>query len=364
MPRKGKRVTIMRGCYKDSGGIEVRVTVGGTTYYGPRLPLDSTRAELKKAVADLRALGHTETPPALHGTLRKHAQLYIKSIKHLASWDDREDHLNAWCEDYGDVQRHRITEQDVVAMREKWRLQGLSPRTIQHRCDTLRNLFHRLDGRKAKTPCDGIPALKMPKTIIRRVSDDLILTVDRNLQARERDVTKQFQGAKTRARFRVFVSTGKRPCEIMRAERGDVNIAARVWVPRDAKGGFCPGVYLNDDQLEAWKLFIAADAWGSYNHGNFGRVIRKAGWPADIRPYQARHTMWITARERGVPLDVVADGAGHKDGRLTKRFYTGILNGPLQAMSETMDGRFQGWPVVPKTGSRKNSSARRRKSQG
>lgn len=353
----------MQGCYKDSGGIEVRVTVGGTAYYD-RLPADATRAEMKKAVADLRAEGHTETPPALHGTLRKHARLYINGIKHLATWDDREDHLNAWCENYGDVQRHRITEQDVVAMREKWRLDGLAPKTIQHRCDTLRNLYHRLDGRKAKTPCDGIPALKGPRTIIERVSDELILAVDQKLQARERDPELQFQGAKTRARFRVFVATGKRPCEIMRAQKNDVNLQARVWVPRDAKGGFCPGVYLNDDQLEAWKLFIAADAWGSYNHGNFARVIRNAGWPLDVRPYQARHTMWITASERGVPLDVISDGAGHKDGRTTKLFYMGILNGPLQAMSETMDGRFQGWPVVPKAGSAKKAPARRGKRQG
>lgn len=363
MPRTGARTTLIRNCYLDSGGIEVRVSVGGTAYYD-RLPTDATRAEMKKAVADLRAEGHKETPPAKHGTLRKHARLYIQNVKHLATWDDREDHLNAWCLLYGDLQRHRLTEQHVLDARDIWKVEGLAPKTIQHRCDTLRNLFHRMDGRKAPTPCDEIPALKGPKTIIERVSDALILSVDATLQARERDPELQFSGAKTRARFRVFVSTGKRPCEIMRAKPADVNLQARVWVPRDAKGGFCPGVYLNDDQLEAWKLFIAADAWGPYNHGNFGRVIRNAGWPAEVRPYQARHTMWITARERGVPLEDVADGAGHKDSRLTKRVYTGILNGPLQVMSETMDGRFQRWPVVPKSGSAKTALPRRGKRAG
>lgn len=303
-------------------------------------------------------------PPAKHGTLRKHARIYIDNIKHLATWDDREDHLHAWCEEYGDLQRHRLTEQHVLDARATWKREGLAPKTIQNRCDTLRNLFHRLDGRKAPTPCDELPALKSPKTIIERVTDELILAVDAKLQERERDPALQFHGPKTRARFRVFVSTGKRPCEIMRAKPADVNLVARVWVPRDAKGGFCPGVYLNDDQLDAWTLFIAAKAWGAYNHGNFGRVIRKAGWPAHVRPYQARHTMWITARERGVPLDVVADGAGHTDMRLTKRFYTGILNGPLQAMSETMNGRFQRWPVVPKSGTATNTPVRKRKRTG
>jgi integrase len=313
------------------------------------MPSDSTLDELKAERAALENRGRTETPRAAQGTLRAVAPSYLKKVEHLASADDCEDHLNAWCERLGDVQLHRIAEQDVLDARAAWLKSGLSPKTINNRVGTLRNLFHRLNGRKAPTPCDDIAELKTAKTIIQRVSDAVILKVDRALQAREKDPTKTFDGAKTRARFRVFVSTGKRPCEIMRAQPGDVDLKARVWVPRDAKGGHTPGVYLNDDQLAAWKLFVKADAWGNYNHGNFGRVIRNAGWPKDVRPYQARHTMWITARERGVPLDVIADGAGHKgDGTLTKRFYTGILNGPLQAMSERMDGRFKEWTAEPR----------------
>lgn len=171
--------------------------------------------------------------------------------------------------------------------------------------------------------------------------------VDAKLQARERDPTKQFDGAKTRARFRVFVATGKRPCEIMRAKPEDVDLERRVWISRDAKGGFSHGVYLNDDMRAAWQLFIEANAWGAFNHGNFGRVLRKAGWPTGIRPYQARHTTWMTAADRGVPIQAIADGAGHRDIRLTKRAYLGVLNGPLQRMSEMLEGRFKGWPVVP-----------------
>lgn len=360
MPRKGKRRTIARGIYQDSGGYEVRVVVGGETYQD-RMPLDSTMEELKKKRAELETQGRTETPRAQRGTLRADAKRYLALVTHLASCDDREDHLNAWCTLYGDVYRHRIKEADLLAARERWRAEGLSPKTINHRCDTLRNLYHRLDGRRAATPYDDVSALALPKTIIQRVSNTLILAVDKKLQERERDPTKQFDGAKTRARFRVFVSTGKRPCEIMRAQPGDVNLEQRVWVPRDAKGGFCPGVYLNADQLAAWKLFAKAKAWGHYNHGNFGRVIRSAGWPKDVRPYQARHTTWITASERGVPLNVVADGAGHTDMRLTKKFYTGILNGPLQAMSERLDGRFKRWPVVPKSAPLKSARQDKRK---
>jgi len=346
MPRKGKRRTITTGIYQDSGGYEVRVVVGGVPY-GDRMPKDSTLDELKKKRAQLEAQGRTETPRSERGTLAADKPRYLKLIKHLESWKDRDAHLKAWVALYGATPRHRITSQDVLAARVRWLglKTPLSPKTINHRCDTLRNLYRRLDGKGAPTPCDDVDHLPVPKTPIQRVSDALILAVDAKLQEGERKHT--LRDAKTRARFRVLVSTGKRPCELMRAEPGDVNLEVRVWVIRDAKGGFSPGAYLNDDQLAAWQLFIDANAWGEYNHGNFSRVIRTAGWPPGVRAYNARHTTWITARERGIPLEDVADGAGHKDTRLTKRFYTGILNGPLQAMSERLDGRFSGWPVVP-----------------
>lgn len=350
MPRKGKRQTIAKGIYRDGkdGPYEVRVIVGGEAY-SERMPADSTLAELKTKRAQLESTGRTETPRATKGTLRAGVTAYTPLIIHLSkvTQADRKRHLAAWCEYFGNIQRHRLTDADVLAFRAELKARGLANKTINDHVGTLRNLYHRLDGKRKPTPCDDIDPLPVAKTPIERVSDALILAVDQQLQARERDRSKTFDGAKTRARFRVFVSTGKRPCEIMRAQPSDVNIAARVWVPRDAKGGFCPGVYLNDDQLEAWKLFIEADAWGKYNHGSFARTIRKAGWPDNVRPYQARHTTWITASELGVDLGDIAAGAGHTDLRMTRRMYVPVLNSRLQRMSEALDGRFQGWPVVP-----------------
>ena len=351
MPRNGKRRTISRGVYQDSGGYEVRVVVGGVPYLA-RMPRDSTLEELKRRRAALEAAGRTETPRAARGTLRADAMRYLDLVRHLVSWKDRRGHLDAWIAAVGDVPRHRLTETDVLAVRDQWRAQRtptLAPKTINHRLDTLRHLYHRLDGKRAPTPCDDVPHLAIAKTIIERVSDACILAVDRELQRRER--LGYFRDAKTRARFRVFVSTGKRPCEIMRARPSDVNLTARVWVPRDAKGGFCAGVYLNEDQRAAWRFFIEQDAWGPYNHGNFGRTIRAAGWPADVRPYQARHSTWIAASEAGIDLADIAAGAGHTDARMTRRMYVPVLNSRLQRLGEALEGRFQGWPVVPSSGS-------------
>lgn len=348
MPRKGKRRTITKGIYQDSGGYEVRVTVGGVSYPA-RMPKDSTLDELKRKRAQLEAQGRTESPRAERGTLAADAPRYLKLIKHLESWKDREAHLKAWIALFGSVARHRIAGADVLAARVTWlsSLKPAAPKTINHRVDTLRNLYRTLDGKRAPTPCDEIEPLHVPRTPIQRIPESLILTVDQNLQAMEAKRTGPPWDAKTRARFRVFVSTGKRPCEIMRARPADVDLEQRVWVPRDAKGGFCPGVYLNDDHLAAWRLFIVEKAWGRYSTGAFARTLRSAGWPAGVRPYQARHTTWITASERGIDLEDISVGAGHKDPRMTRRVYVPVLNSRLQRLGEALEGRFRGWNVVP-----------------
>lgn len=112
MPRIGKRRTVTKGVYGDSGGYEVRVTVGGTSYTA-RMPKDSTLDELKKKRAQLETQGRTDTPRAERGTLASDAPRYIRLIKHLESWKDREAHLKAWIACVGPVARHRITAADV-----------------------------------------------------------------------------------------------------------------------------------------------------------------------------------------------------------------------------------------------------------
>lgn len=349
MPRKGKRRTVGRGLYLDSGGYEVRVTIAGSSY-SARMPIDSTPDELKKKRAQLEAQGRTETPRLARGTLAADVPRYVKLISHLESWKDRATHLKAWVALYGDVLRHRLRASDILTARAVWLAERkpLSPKTINHRVDTLRNLYRTLDGKRAWSPCDDVSPLPVSKTPIQRISDDLILRVDRALQQNETDGRHSvLKTGKTRARFRVFVSTGKRPCEIMRAQPGDVDLQNRVWVPRDAKGGFCPGVYLNDDQLAAWRLFFETNAWGHYSTSAFVRTLRSAGWPVGVRPYQARHTTWITASERGIDLEDISIGAGHTDPRTTRRAYVPVLNSRLQRLGEALDGRFQRWPVVP-----------------
>lgn len=357
MPRKGKRTRLSRGIYADSGGIELKFASGGVTYYG-RLPLDSTSQERKDARDALIAKGKTETPRAARGTLRADTPKYLKLIAALVSARNRKAHLRHWCDRIGDLPRHRITRRHVLEAQAAWQAEKVAPRTINHRVETLRHLFHLLDGRREKTPCDDVSPLPIAKTPIQHIDAATILKVDAELQRLENG---KWYSAQTRARFRVLVSTGRRPSEIMRAEKGDVDLKRRVWLVRDGKGGWSPGIYLNDDMLAAWTLFAEADAWGNYSTGAFAVTIRKCGWPEGVRPYNARHSTWIEASERGADLADIAAGAGHTDTRMTRRHYVPVLNSRMQKLGELLEGRFSGFPVVPDRGTVKSTTKQARK---
>jgi hypothetical protein len=97
-----------------------------------------------------------------------------------------------------------------------------------------------------------------------------------------------------------------RPAEVKRAEPGDVDLDRRVWMMRTAKGGAMRAIVVNDEMLTAWKVFIAAGAWESFDTSDHDKRPYAAGWPKDVRPYQARRFMPLELGERGIDLADVA----------------------------------------------------------
>lgn len=347
MPRKAKRRTLAKGVYFDGASLELRVTIGGTIIT-KRLPGDTPVAEAIAVRKRLVARAHTEHPQPARHTLAADIPRYLRLQTHLVSYTSRKAILAHWADRLGDRPRHRITAHDVLAARVAWLAGGTAPKTINHRTAVLGHLYAVLDGTQASTPVDEVAPLHVPRTPIHRVTDDVILAVDAELQHKAREATgnRKFDGQKTLARYRVLVSTGRRPSEVMRAQPLDVNLEQRVWVVRDGKGGWSPGLYLNDDMLAAWTLFAAADAWGDFSVSSYAKVLRRAGWPAGVRPYNARHSTWIAAVERGADMADVQVGAGHKS-ISTTRIYTGVRHSRMQGLSERLEGRFDGFPVVP-----------------
>jgi len=281
------------------------------------------------------------------GTLFAEALRYYPLIKHLADWVTRRSEVRAWLPKLGATPTHAITRTDVLEQRGAWKQAGVAHRTINNRISALRDLYHKLYGDETPTPCDGVPFLKPPRVPIQRVSAETINKVLGQLLVNALTPTggrPRKHAEQDRARLMVMVATGRRPCEIERAQRHDVSLEQCSWGVRDAKGGWSEGLYLNSEMLIAWQAFIDADAWGPFPD-HFARRLREAGWPAGIRPYNARHGTWIDASERGADLADIQAGAGHRHIQTTREHYVPVLNSRMQKLSELIDHRF-GWTAV------------------
>ena len=353
MPVKGKR-RLATGIVRDRYGIEARVAVGsGETRRSRfrRYPAATNLKEIKAWQDEVRAQLKLARGTVARHTLAHDAKRYYALITPLASWRERRSEVRAWVVLYGDRPRFRITREEVLAARATWADAGLAPKTINHRVAALRHLYRTLDGKATHTPCEDVTPLTVHKSPIIVVTPETIRRVDDTLQRWE--ASGRLRSAKSRARFRVLASTGRRPSEIVRTQREDVDFRQRVWRPRDGKGGWGPGIYLNDDMRAAWRLFRDAGAWGYYRHGSLVRTLRAAGWPANVPPYQLRHTVGITISEAGGDLADIQAHLGHRQISTTRQHYVPVRASRMQKVSELLDGRIRwGTPAEKKARSR------------
>lgn len=317
-------------------------------------PLEELRAWRKRTRADLEAIA----PRATRGTLAADIESYLRQIKALTSARTRKSELKAWDARFGKVPRSRLTPAIVRETMGVWAEGGVAPKTINNRVQSLATMFRALDGARSVTPCDAIAALHVERTPPMAVNPAIMKRVAASLAKREKD--GWLPTAKTRARFMVLAACGRRPSELMRAQPEDVDLRRRVWAVRDGKGGWSPGVYLNDDMVAAWQVFIAAQAWGPYNTSSFAEALREAGWPKGVRPYQLRHSVGISLSEAGVDLADVQAHMGHTRIATTRKFYVPVLGARLEAAGKAIEGRI-GWKPKARKSPRQAPAKGRRK---
>jgi integrase len=335
------RERVAEGIHRDQYGYDVRVKAKGvprTKRFPDTGDVDAdlaamqlwqarTRAELLDRAADAEG-------PSERGTLAEAAPKYLARIAGRAGAKADGSHLAAWVTLYGSWQLTRVqraTQQVDLAI-ALWRSEGYSDKTILHRCRVLRELIHTLLGKAARHPITDAKTPKTPKPNPVEVPIATIRKVAKKLLAANKP--------QEYARFQVLVTTGQRPCQVMRAIALDVNLKKKTWIVRSAKNEPAHVVYLNADMLAAWRLFILANAWGTYDTSEQAKLLRACGWPEGIRPYNARHSLAFAALERGADLGDVQGLLGHTQIQTTRNTY-----GPLQAkrqrrVSELVAGRF------------------------
>lgn len=345
MPRKGKPVRLAEGIYRHATAIRAIVKVGSGEEAVQRerwFPPETTLKPIQAWQDDIRGSLRRDGAGVKRGTLAADALRYLRQVTYLGNWTGVRSEVRAWTALYGKMRRGAITPEHVRRAMAQWIEDGYAPKTVNNRRDRLRTLYRTLDARPGRptpqTPCDTVDPLTVADVPAVAPQEADVTRVAINLEAGERH--GRLRDAKTRARFLVIATTGKRPAEVMRAEPPDLDLDLRVWQVRNAKGGIGPGIYLNDDMLAAWRLFVEAEAWGAFETSSYARVLRTAGWPANIRPYNLRHSVGHAMSQQGVDLADIQAHYGHAHISTTRKHYVPVLNTRLVNASQRIDGRF------------------------
>lgn len=358
MPRSSKRTRHAEGIYRDDLGFEAVVKVG-TVQRGKRFPPGTDLKAMKQWREAERVQLRAVALVSVRGTFTAEARRYLGAVRGAldkATFRSRRSELRAWCAAFGHEQVRHVDTLKIRQAIGTWRHADISPKTIQNRVRTFGHLWRTLY--KQNPPLEGIDLPKIQKRRPLFVTPDTIKKVEAALRQFERD--GRLRDSRQRARFMVIATTGVRPAQLKRTKPEEVDLRRRVWTMQAAKGGEPVGLYLNDEMLAAWKTFALAQAWGHFDTRGFGRVLRAAGWPKDVRPYNLRHAVGIELGERGVDFRTIADMLGHTDDTTTRAFYVPALNSNLRRASEALSGRL-GW-LAPKAGTVKTRKKRKAKS--
>ncbi len=342
MPRNGTRRKIATNVYEDGSGRSITYRDHDSRQREIRFPLGTPIKEMRaEVIARLALSSASGIPKAAKDSLASAIDAWAPQEQGLASWKERRAELRAWAKELGSMRLRSITPAMAREVMAGWAVHGVKPKTIRNRRWSLQHLYRVLYGKRCTTPVDDIPPPPKTKTIPVAVEPSHVLAVLERLKAQERKGL--LRDAKTRARFMVRAVTGRRPSEIMRAQPTDVNLDRREWRVRDGKGGWSEGLYLNDEMLTAWRLFIEADAWGDFDTGSMARTLRAAGWKVGVRPYELRHSIGIALSDAGVDLADISPFLGHTSLQTTRQTYVPIRQGRMQRAAEALDGRFNGW---------------------
>lgn len=325
-----------KGIYLDRYGYAVRWRDRGRPVE-KRFPLDTPLDRLKDYRREQLRQAEAVTQATQPGSFVRDAIRFLRLRKGRPAFKSDRAHLRAWIARFRTVSRWHVTPEHVERAMAWWRGQGYSASEIRHRFMILRQFYRSLDGPRAKSPCDGVKPPSKPKPRPMSVSDQVVRDIALNLWKAEQ--VSYLRNAKTRARYLVLATTGQRPAQLKRARPEDVDLEQRVWFVRPAKGDAGTTLFLNDDMVQAWQVFLAAHAWGPYDSRSFAKVLKRNGWPKQIRPYNLRHSVGLGLSARQVDLGDIQSHLGHAS-PVTTRIYVPGVPERAKVASAKLDGRL------------------------
>jgi len=377
MPRTPRR-RLAEGVYVDKYSLTAVVTVGSgdrrrsrEQAFEPDTPLEA----LQKWRLQTRLELMDDAPVATRGTLAGDIVSYLtRMATRPISLPAKRSELKAWAARLGRRSRRAITPAHIDAAIAAWLAEGIAPKTIGNRCRTLHHLYVTLaNDRRARTPLDNLVLPRPPRRRPAAVDVATIRRVEKRLRRGDPLI---------HAVFMVIASTGLRNAQVYRLLQTltPADVTRRLVLVEGAKGGEPIPLVLNTDQHAAFTTLLRARVertpptgpgprYRTPDPSAYAAAVRAAGWPAHVRPYNARHSVGIDLAERGIEDSDIQAQLGHTDLTMIRRHYTGVRLSKMRRVSEALEGRL-GWAGAPSPtpssapSKRRKSAEVRRKSRG
>lgn len=295
-----RRTRIDVGIYRDEWGIAATVKVNGVQRE-KRYPLDASRKDIKAWQGDTRAALRKLYPGAGRGTFAAHAATYLRAVSTMATFKEREQHINLWIVEFGPRARHSIKTVDVDIVLSRWLADGLSPSAVRNRRTALLSMFSTLDAGQdgVSNPVTASLLPKLPEPIARALSYATIARILDAMPERGQGIRGKARddASKTKARLRVIAHTGLPHSTLKRLTRDMVDWEGKtLHVParRKGKGVASRRLPLSETAIEALQRFDALDCWGTFSNSSMLKSFHRAWKAADLkgqapRVYDLRH---------------------------------------------------------------------------
>jgi integrase len=282
------------------------------------------------------------------GTLAADVLAYVVTLPKGTARSNTAACLRAWVTALGDVQRARLTHAPLRDVVTGWIDQGVAANTIKHRRRALAQLFDALDGPDAPNPARQLKTPREPEIAPRAVSMALLQGILDGMD-QARTVRHPGRGGagfrnKTQARLRMMLWTGITPASLARLKPQHIDLEGeQLTLPPRLKGRGARAVTvpLFPEGVAACRAWLRAFAWGRFDQRALGRsfhaavrsyVAREAAAgrtvivPADLRPYDLRHSYlsWLWTETEDILL--VQHFAQHADLETTARYTQGAVS--------------------------------------
>jgi integrase len=354
MPRRGHRVRLERGIFRDASGIAVTAKIGsGQTARQAerRFPLRTSIAQLRKVREQLRVQLRLRAPlPAAPGTLGADVPEYLKTVRESAR-ANATILLGHWLTaGFRSTSRHAITALDVRQQLTAWSDQGCAASTVNHRRTALMSLYRVLDGADGRNPVRAVPRIPEDNEEARGFSYALVDAILAQLPDQGRPTGKgtgtRPTVSQTKARLRVMAYTGLPQSVLARIESHHLHLDGEApsldaMPRRKGKRTRPQTIPLIPQAVDAFTALLEANALGSFSTDSmvatFRRAVAKAraawtrkeleagtrrAWPLpdNLRPYDVRHAFGTETYRRTGDLRATADLMLHADIRTTMRY--------------------------------------------